>query len=40
MNIKFEILKILIPHVVEPAQPPMNISAKNNTRGKLPQLSN
>ena len=37
---KIWILKIFIPHVVEPAQPPMNINNKNKTKGKLPQLSN
>ena len=34
------ILKILIPHVVEPAHPPININTKNKTKEKLPQLSN
>ena len=34
------ILNILIPHVVEPAHPPINISPINKTNGKLPQLSN
>ena len=37
---KIWILKILIPHVVEPAQPPMNIRKRNKRIGKLPQLSN
>ncbi len=31
---------IFIPHVVEPAQPPINIKARNKIRGKLPQSSN
>jgi len=34
------ILKILTPHVVDPAQPPINISVKNIVRGKLPHPSN
>ena len=37
---KICILNIFIPQVVEPAQPPINISVKNIIRGKLPQLSN
>ena len=36
---KIWILKILIPQVVDPAHPPINISAKNRVIGKLPQLS-
>ena len=38
MNKEFENEKFFMPHVVEPAQPPMNIKAKNNTRGKLPPI--
>ena len=34
------ILKILIPQVVEPAHPPININIKNKIKEKLPQLSN
>ena len=34
------ILKILTPHVVDPAQPPINISSKNRIKVKLPQVSN
>ena len=29
-----------MPHVVEPAHPPINIRHKNKTKGKPPQLSN
>ena len=34
------ILKILIPQVVEPAQPPINMSDKKKIKGKFPQPSN
>ena len=37
---KIWILKILIPHVVEPAQPPINIKVKKKIRGKFPHPSN
>ena len=33
-------LNIFIPHVVDPAHPPININIKNKIKGKLPQLSN
>ena len=33
-------LNILIPHAVDPAQPPINISIKKNIKEKLPHLSN
>ena len=36
---KICILNIFIPHVVEPAQPPINIRPKNKIIGKLPQSS-
>ena len=37
---KICILKILIPHVVEPAHPPININPKNKIKENPPQLSN
>ena len=32
-------LKILIPHAVDPAHPPINIKNKKNIKGKFPQSS-
>ena len=37
---KICIRKILMPHVVDPAHPPINISVKKKIKGKFPQPSN
>ena len=37
---KIWILKTLIPHVVDPAHPPINIKLRKKIKGKFPQPSN